>query len=136
MCRPFDKGNQDLHTFISKQIASRSILLCFNFHHFKLSTVCNPLHQLDRFYDFEFKSTTLIRDLQLHFNIIKISKTFSTIIASSSEFLISSFFGTFFGRDFVSSVLYFSYVLGIACVAHATILCSNEFWTHVCYSLI
>ena len=89
--RHFDKGKQDLCIFISKQLSSQNILLCFNLHDFKISTAYDLPHQLHRFYDFEFKSTTLIRDLQFHFNRIKFSKNCFTAIASSSEFLIASF---------------------------------------------
>lgn len=91
---------------------SRNILLFFNLNNFKLSTACDPLNQLHTFCDFEFKSTALIRDLQLCFIRINFAKTCFTIMSLILEFLIASFFGTLFGRDLVSSVSCFNFAFG------------------------
>ena len=104
---PFDKEKFDLHAFTFKTCAftknsnmfqtssSRNFLLCFNLRILKISTVCDPPHQLCGMFNFEFKLITLIRDLPSCFNKIVFENASSKTTPSSSGFLrifaISSF---------------------------------------------
>ena len=92
----------------SKQLSLRKNLLCFNLRDFKLHTTCYLTHQLHRICNFEFKSTNLIQDLQLHFN--KIWKHLFHNNSFEFGILIASFFENLYGWDLVSLALCFSFM--------------------------
>ena len=95
---PYEKGRYGIHAFIFKptiftkhyavfqSLSSRKNLLCFNPHVFQLFTIYDSPHQLCQIFNFEFKLTTLIRDLQSCFNRIVFENAYSITTVSSLEF--------------------------------------------------
>ena len=99
--RPFDKGKQNLHIFISKTSSSRSNLLCFILNVFKLHAFYDLLNQQCKIFNFKFKPVSLAQDLQSHSNMIELALTCSTTIASRSEFATASFSELFLVMSFL-----------------------------------